>query len=183
MSAEDKAKWDAKYASRPMKTCGPPAEWVERNLGSLPRGGRVLDLACGDGANTLLLASRGNRVVAVDISEQGLAIGKKIAGPLPIDWVEADLDDYSPPANEFDLVVCIKFLDRKRIVEIVNDALKPGGLLLAETYNTRDGLSHVKNPDFLLRDGEWLMLFPSYQVLAHDESGPTSKLLARKPIA
>src|SRR5690606_37707305 len=94
VSESDRKKWDEKYSRREDASPGPPAEYLEQLLRRLPMGGKALDLAAGDGANSLLLASRGWKVVAVDISAAGLEIGKRVAGPLPIDWQVADLDDY-----------------------------------------------------------------------------------------
>ncbi len=47
---------------------GAPSEWVKRFIPKLPKGGRVLDLACGCGRNTRLLASCGFEVVGADIA-------------------------------------------------------------------------------------------------------------------
>lgn len=183
MSEQDRVRWDKKYAERPSRASSPPSPWLEQHLRNLPRGGRALDLACGDGGNALLLASRGTRVIAVDVSPVGLAIGRKVAGPLPIEWVEADLDHYEPQVASFDLVVCFRFLDRKRLFHLVDTALKPGGLFLGETFNqsaAKHPDCHVTNPDYLLAEGEWLRLFPTYEVLAHEESGGMSRYLGRK---
>jgi 2-polyprenyl-3-methyl-5-hydroxy-6-metoxy-1,4-benzoquinol methylase len=43
-----------------------PSPWVVRQLGRLMPGGRVLDLACGSGRHTRLLAAAGHPVLAVD---------------------------------------------------------------------------------------------------------------------
>ncbi len=82
MSQRDAEKWDAKYALQ--RATGVPANWLMELLPHLPRGGTGLDLAAGDGANALLLASRGNRMTAVDISSVGLNLGKRTGGPLPV---------------------------------------------------------------------------------------------------
>jgi 2-polyprenyl-3-methyl-5-hydroxy-6-metoxy-1,4-benzoquinol methylase len=184
MSEVDREKWDRKYAARRQRWPGQPAEWLQEHLPQLRPPGRALDLAAGDGCNSLLLASRGWTVDAVDVSAEGFAIGKPSAGPLPIRWIVADLDDYQPPPAQYDLVLCFKFLDRARLPDIVMSALKPGGLFLAETVNWREGESpdaHVTNPDYLLQPDEWPALFPTLQVLEHDQSGTTSKFAARRP--
>ncbi len=117
----------------------------------------------GDGANSLLLASRGWRVTAVDISPTGLALGRKVAGPLPIQWVEADLDTYEPESAAYDLVLCFRFLDRLRLPQLVDVALKPAGLLLAETFNVQAIGSpdcHITNPAYLLQQGGVVAALP-----------------------
>ncbi|NEW32491.1 class I SAM-dependent methyltransferase [Nocardia cyriacigeorgica] len=77
--------------------------------GDLPPG-KALDAGCGTGGEALWLASRGWQVTAVDISEAALrhardradAAGSDIAGR--IDWQQADLTEWVPPAQYFDLV-------------------------------------------------------------------------------
>lgn len=184
VTRKDRERWDAKYRERGSCSPGAPADWLVRELARLPRGGRALDLAAGDGANSLLLASRGWKVTAVDISPIGLAIGQKVAGPLPIDWVIADLDDYLPTEAAFDLVLCFRFLDRLRLPDLAQRALKPGGLFLAETFHAAANDSsgdRPKNPDYLLREGEWPTLFPGWEVLEERCVGGSGAILARKP--
>lgn len=43
------------------------------------RGKKVLDVGCGDGSNSILLAHHGARVVGIDISEQSIAIARRRA--------------------------------------------------------------------------------------------------------
>src|SRR5262245_27382081 len=47
-------------------SCGPPSPWVVRVRSLVPPGGELLDLACGAGRHTALLAARGHPVLAVD---------------------------------------------------------------------------------------------------------------------
>jgi hypothetical protein len=64
------------------------------------------------------------------------------------------------------------------------EALRPGGLLLYETFTKRQremGL-HPRNPAFLLEEGELLALFPGAHVLLHEEGvteGSPPEALAR----
>lgn len=186
MSHEDRERWNAKYAARPARSPGAPSTWLEQLLPRLPRGGRALDLAAGDGANALLLASRGWKVTAVDISPVGLALGRRVAGALRIEWVEADLDDYLP-AGPYDLITCFRYLDRQRLGPIVAAALAPGGLIAVETFNRRvlelppSEVEAPRNPDYLLELGEWPRLFSDFEMLEHDEEGTLSRLFARRP--
>ena len=43
-----------------------PAAWLVQNLDAIPRGGLVLDVACGSGRHAVFLAERGWRVHAID---------------------------------------------------------------------------------------------------------------------
>lgn len=182
MAEADRVRWDERYRER--SELGPvgAARWLVENLPTTGVAGTALDLAAGDGCNSIYLARQGWRVTAVDISAVGLEIGRRVGDELPIEWIAADLDEYLPPLGAFDLVVCFRFLDRVRLPALVARGLRPGGYLLAETFNDCNGApAHVQNPDHLLHADEWLSLFPDYEIIAHDQTGPTSKLFARRP--
>ena len=70
--------------------------------------GRALDAGCGHGGEVLWLAARGWRVTAVDFSAAALAYGRAAAEALDlaarIDWVEADLGQWMPAPDAYDLV-------------------------------------------------------------------------------
>jgi SAM-dependent methyltransferase len=65
----------ARYHNPPLETPY-PLEYTCALLGDL-RGKTVLDLGCGSGANTLLLAGRGAQVYGIDISESLIAIARR----------------------------------------------------------------------------------------------------------
>jgi SAM-dependent methyltransferase len=69
----------------------------------------ALDLACGYGYNTRLLAERGARpVVGVDVSVEMVRLAQKdeARAPLGVDYVIADVTDL-PPLRRFDLATAI----------------------------------------------------------------------------
>ena len=184
MAPNDRQRWDRKHAARRDSKPGAPAGWLGQRLDRLPRPTRALDLAAGDGRHSLLLADRGWNVTAVDISPVGLDIGRRAAESTTIDWVVDDLDVYRPDPGAYGLVLCFFFLDRRLLPELVAAALRSGGIFVAETFNRREADrpdARITNPDYLLADDEWLALFPDFEVLEHDQRGPTSRFLARRP--
>ncbi|PUD99067.1 MAG: hypothetical protein C3L24_11545, partial [Candidatus Sedimenticola endophacoides] len=60
------ARWDRRHGEA--QGPGQVAEVLRQNLHLLPPWGRALDLACGRGANALLMARQGLRVSAWDLS-------------------------------------------------------------------------------------------------------------------
>jgi SAM-dependent methyltransferase len=90
----------------------PPNGWLTAEVGDLPPG-RALDAGCGHGSDALWLAAGGWRVTAVDFSATALAHARSTAearGPDVAgraDWVEADLATWTPPQEEYDLVVSL----------------------------------------------------------------------------
>jgi SAM-dependent methyltransferase len=132
-----------------------PSEWVARWARMIVPNGEVLDLACGSGRHTRLLASRGFRVCAVDRDPQALGALTDIAG---VTVRATDLENVPWPlaGRQFDGVIVTNYLHRPLFPRIL-DAISPTGLLVYETFaagNERFG--KPSNPDFLLRSGELL---------------------------
>jgi len=65
----------ARYRNPPETTIF-PLEYAFHLLGDV-RGKTILEYGCGDGLNTVVLANRGARVIALDISPDLLAVAKK----------------------------------------------------------------------------------------------------------
>ena len=65
--------------------------------------GRVLELACGTGNWTRLLAESASHLTAVDASREMLTIVRERAGPSNVEYREADLFSWRPDA-EYDVV-------------------------------------------------------------------------------
>lgn len=115
--AYDRGYWEQLWAKtlreHPDKVAQrPPNAHLIAEVASL-RPGRALDAGCGHGAETLWLAAHGWEVTAVDFSESALAHARSMADALGPDiagritWVEGDLAVWTPPRDQFDLVVCL----------------------------------------------------------------------------
>ena len=164
-------KWDEKYAGEPAIVEPNTPEWLDRHLNRLPRG-RALDLATGTGHSAISLARRGWSVTAIDISATGIGMAAKSAVRLGvhIDWIIADLDDFRLPAERFDLITVFNYLDREKLPGEIVRSLRRRGMLMIETYTLNQLQvpgNHIKNPDYLLRPGELLTMFPGLRVRAY----------------
>jgi SAM-dependent methyltransferase len=185
MTQEDRARWDARYAEFDPGERKPPHPLLIEHAHLSP-GCVALDLACGQGRDALWLAANGFRpVVAVDVSGVALRHVLSVAhqrGLAERLWcVQADLDRFRFPPAAFDLVCVFRFLNRGLFPAIAR-SLKPGGLLIYETFNWRwlEERPDVP-PDYLLRPGELLEAFGGLDVVVHGERGVRSQLVARKP--
>ncbi len=135
-----------------------PSAWVRRWADAIRPGGRVLDVAAGNGRHSLYLASRGLRVTAVDRDISAL----RARASETIQVRQADLEEVPWPfaAAQFDGIVVVNYLHRPLLPHLVA-SLAPDGLLIYETFmmgNARYG--RPRNPDFLLQRNELLMLAP-----------------------
>jgi tellurite methyltransferase len=195
-------EWDARHREAAQRSPAEPASIVSEWLPLLPSG-PALDLACGTGRHTLLLASHGMPVTAIDWSRTALDILEdrahkaKIRVSLEdsaafkespargIKLIQANLEEIRLPPASFSLILCLQYLQRFLFMKMVS-ALQPGGVLLFETF-TREQLNHVggpRNPAHLLEPGELRTAFPELRILFYRELNAgqgIASLVAQKP--
>lgn len=132
-----------------------PSAWVVRWADRIPAGGRVLDVACGNGRHARYLAARGHPVEAVD---RDAATPALLAGISGVSGRSADLEegDWPYAGDRFAGIVVTNYLHRPLFPRLLA-ALAPGGVLIYETFaagNERFG--RPSNPAYLLKPGELL---------------------------
>ena len=143
MEGYDRDAWEERWA-RALREHGdrvaqrPPNAHLIAETADLPPG-RALDAGCGHGSDAIWLAGRGWRVTVVDFAETALARGRETAGRLGHDvagrikWIAADLGDWTPPADAFDLVISLHVHVAGSVEEAVArlaGGVAPGGTLL-----------------------------------------------------
>ncbi|MDX1489314.1 MAG: methyltransferase domain-containing protein [Acidiferrobacterales bacterium] len=168
--SRDINKWDARYRDT-VET--PPARVLAENVHLLPSQGRALDLACGLGANALVLAAHGLETLAWDSSAVAIERLRSLARAraVRIDAAVRDVVRQPPEARDFDVIVVSHFLDRSLTAHLIA-ALRPHGLLYYQTFTrTRITDSGPRSPAYLLEDGELLTLFAPLQTLVYREEG------------
>jgi tellurite methyltransferase len=181
---EDRDKWNQTYHNQPPKRGTSPI--VERFSG-LATGRVALDVACGQGSNAKYLADEGFTVDAVDISIEGLKSLKEHAPQVRSLCV--DLDVFDIPASRYDLIINIRYLNRRLVPQMI-EGLRPGGVLIFETYLlTGEEDRRRFRKDYLLRENELLHLFLPLRILFYEERsepsestpGTVASLVAMKP--
>jgi SAM-dependent methyltransferase len=114
--------------------------------------GAALDLGAGDGRNAVWLAQRGWRVTAVDFSTVALERGRALAAKVgvQVEWRLADLLEWIPPAEAFDLVVLffihLPASERRMVYARAAAAVRPGGTLLVVGHDRSNLTSGVGGP-------------------------------------
>ncbi|HKE34333.1 MAG TPA: class I SAM-dependent methyltransferase [Candidatus Acidoferrum sp.] len=195
--------WDAKHCLAANEAAEAPAGILTELWPLLPAGA-ALDLACGRGRNALFLAEHRRHVTAVDCSRAALDILEARARSLKvpvrrvsrvdeakplrragIDLLQADLEAVTLSANRYSVIVCVRYLQRSLFGQICR-ALRPGGMLLFETYTKAqlDFSGGPRDPAHLLNSGELRRAFPELEVVFYRELCAElgiASLAARKP--
>jgi len=93
--------------------------------------GEALDLGCGKGKFTRVLARRARRVVGLDFSANMIAVARaRSAGLANIEYVQADAMEWPWPEARFNCIVSIATLHHlplATMLERMKRALRPGG--------------------------------------------------------
>jgi SAM-dependent methyltransferase len=106
-------------------------DW-SRSIDELPIAGDVLELACGSGRWTRLLAARARSVTAVDAAPEMLALARQRVRGRPVELIEADVFGWQPP-RRYDTVFFAFWLTHVPPARFaafwsqVGAALAPGG--------------------------------------------------------
>jgi SAM-dependent methyltransferase len=159
-----------------------PSGWLLENLDLVARDELVLDVATGDGRNALYLAAHGWRVHAVDRNQDALAALDAHARSLD-DRVQTRCVDLEGAAvdlgvNLYGTILVFRYLYRPLLPALVA-ALKPGGVLLYETFTIgQRERGHPRNPAFLLDNGELPLLVAPLLMLRRREGDFSGSLVA-----
>jgi 2-polyprenyl-3-methyl-5-hydroxy-6-metoxy-1,4-benzoquinol methylase len=103
-------------------------------------GKRVLDIACGSGAGSYMLAGTGraSRVVGVDIAPEAVAYARETYRLGNLAFEEGSIEGYSTDQS-WDLIVCLETIehvaDEGPVLENLRRCLRPGGVLLISSPN------------------------------------------------
>ena len=118
------------------------------------QGESILDLCCGPGRHSVLLAKRGIQVTAVDITPFLLekARERAIAEGVQVEWVQKDMRDFVRDAS-YDLVLSMftsfgyfkKEDDNLKVLQNIYRSLKPGGSCLIDVVG-KEWLAKVFQP-------------------------------------
>jgi SAM-dependent methyltransferase len=157
MTDKDREKWDSKYLKQ---LGGEDPSPILKDFFSLASCGTALDIACGNGRNSLFLARKGFCVDAVDIST--VAMNHLAGRNQRITAICQDMDTWNIPQNRYEIVVNVRFLDR-RLFPMIQEGLKPGGVLVFESF------MGGKNEEYCLKQNELLHAFLSFHIVYYEE--------------
>ena len=152
----DHRDWDERYREK-LPWGVEPNRFLVSAAGHL-RPGTALDVACGQGRNSVWLASLGWTVTGVDWSEVAIDGARRLAerAGVEVEWIVADLQRWQPGRRAFDLVIVVYLQPppelRDRAWRLAASAVAPGGRLIVighDSANLTGGYGGPSNPDHL----------------------------------
>ena len=137
-------RWQGRYAVQEYIFGEEPNAFLASKKDLLPKSGRALAVADGEGRNGVWLAQQGIDVLSLDFSSNGQQKARALAqarGVTP-SFELADVHAWAYPEATFDVVVEIftQFSDPEQRAlkwDGMKRSLKPGGLLLLEGYTPK----------------------------------------------
>ncbi|MFC8513934.1 class I SAM-dependent methyltransferase [Streptomyces sp. NPDC057257] len=132
----DAATWDERYRGSELVWKAEPNRFVAEELAGLKASGRAVDLAAGEGRNSVWLAERGWEVDAVDFSAVALEKAERLAADrgVRLRTVRADLTAWAPAEATYGLaLIAYLHLPWPQMTQVLTraaTAVRQGGTLL-----------------------------------------------------
>lgn len=180
--------WNARYAGDKYLYGKEPVLSL-RNHVSVLRKGRALDVAMGEGRNSVFLAQNGFQVEGVDCSSVAIEKAKKLAAEkgVEIDAKGQNLDFFLMPLMKFDSILMTYYRPNSRFFSEIRRGLVHGGTFLLEAYTVEQAKTAPnQNLDFeeCYKPNEILTHLKDFHLLFYKEipdgSAHTVQLIARK---
>jgi SAM-dependent methyltransferase len=159
-----------------------PSPWVVKHLPLIKKGGRVLDLACGNGRHAIWIAQQGYQVDAIDRDVQAVS-GMLDMDNINVQILDIEAGEWPGPGQKYDGIVVSRYLYRPLLTSLP-EILNSGGVLIYETFmvgNERYG--KPGNPNFLLSSNELLSVYsPLLSIISFEqveESNPKPAVIQR----
>lgn len=190
-------KWDERYQGGEFVFGTEPHEFLQRVKPYLPRSGRALDLATGEGRNGVFLAGLGLAAEGVDLSAVGVEKARRLAALKGVDFDArvADITEMAMPSETYAVIssVYCHFAEpqRSRLARKIVDALAAGGMFAGVFYHPEQAALEKGPKDAAILAGlaelqtafaglEWL-LAEHYREGEGSERRSVVCLLGRKP--
>ena len=146
-----------------------PSSWVMRFAPLIPKGELVLDLACGSGRHSQLLAHLGYSVLAVD--QNISAIEALNSSAITAKCLNLEQETWPLVGLNFSGIVVTNYLYRPHL-DRLPELIAEDGILIYETFAQGNGeFGKPSNPNFLLNTGELLSFAArhSLKVVAYED--------------
>lgn len=197
--------WDERYQSEQYVYGLNPNDFLSEHIALFKTGDCLLSLAEGEGRNAVFMAKYGCQVSAVDFSANGRKKAMQLARAhrIKLEYELSDLTVYDMGKARWNGIVSIfchlSDTQRPTLYKNIIHALKPGGIFLLESYNTKQLDYGTGGPDSatnLLSREELEFAFSGFDVIvckdvireihegkSHTGLSSVTQCIVRKPTA
>jgi len=140
------AHWQTFYST--VKGSFDPTAFARAVADQMPHPGRLLEVGCGNGRDSVFFALRGHAVTAIDVSASAIALCQSAHDGVSAEFLQGSLSDLLDRIQpEFDAVYsrfCLHAMTRieeHAMLRGVAGLLKPGGTLFVECRSINDPLA------------------------------------------
>ena len=162
--------WDNRIKDREVILREPEEELV-KDVNFFKPGGKVLELACGDGRNAVYLAKKGYVVTAVDFSEEALSrLGEfMLASAVHMEIIKADLSvsSFYDRLGSYDVVIANHYRISPKLIDKVWQHISPGGMLWTNGFYELPKSNPAITEGDLIKDSDFYTIKQENAVLIH----------------
>lgn len=170
--------WDERFGQAEYVYGREPNAFLAEHHLVFPKGARILSLGEGEGRNAVFLGRQGYDVTALDASEEGMRKLSRLAaeGGVLVSQRQEDVTRADLGRSRWNGIVSIfchlPSADREALYGRVREALKPGGVFLAELFTPRQlgyQSGGPKDPDMLVELDGLSRAFEGFEIMLADE--------------
>lgn len=167
--------WNERYGNAGFLYGKEPCVTV-KSYSDFLRKGKVLDIAMGEGRNSVFLAKHGFQAEGIDCSTKAIEKAKALASEqgATVDAKVQNLDFFLMPLMKYDSVLMTYYKPQARFFSEIKRGLVAGGTVLLEAYTTEHfKLFGKENPnldfDQCYKPNEVLFLLNEFHILLYKE--------------
>ncbi len=117
---------------------------------------KILDIGCGGGFLSNMLALEGHEVIGIDISESSLKVAEKYDGTKSVSYIKMDVSELSNLNEKFDVICAMDLLEHieqpELLIKNISKCLTSNGIFFFHTFN-RNPISYL----VIIKLVEWLV--------------------------
>ncbi len=166
----DAQYWSEKFKNREAVLMAPEG-FLCKHINYLKMGS-LLDIACGDGRNSVYLAKEGFKVTGVDFSEEALKRLAKFSAQNNVE-IESHLINLNSlqelqRLEKFDNIIMMHYKPTKDLFNILPMLLTDGGILMLCTFNHRQHEEKSFPRHYCLEENEFRDASVELQLIKHE---------------